>query len=117
MTPVCMELFPTIDLFQIFPDIPQLILKIIAAILGGLLVGIAIGFALNHNCATGGTDVIALLIQYFFKSFKLSVILFVLDGGVVIASGFISGDFMIAVLSLFSLFIIINTIKYVTAKK
>lgn len=117
MTPVCMELVPAINLFQIFPDIPQLMIKIIAAIFGGLLVGTAIGLALNHDCATGGTDVIALLIQYFFKSFKLSVILFVLDGSVVIASGFISGDFMIAILSLFSLFIIINTIKYVTSKK
>ena len=117
MTPVCMEIVPVIDLFQLLPGIPQLLIQIIAAIIGGVLVGTAIGLALNHDCATGGTDVIALLIQHFFKFFKLSVILFVLDGSVVIASGFISGDFMIAILSLFSLFVIINTIKYITSKK
>lgn len=117
MTPVCMEIVPVIDLFQLLQGIPQLLIQIIAAIIGGVLVGTAIGLALNHDCATGGTDVIALLIQHFFKFFKLSVILFVLDGSVVIASGFISGDFMIAILSLFSLFVIINTIKYITTKK
>ena len=117
MTPVCMEIVPVIDLFQLLPGIPQLLIQIIAASIGGVLVGTAIGLALNHDCATGGTDVIALLIQHFFKFFKLSVILFVLDGSVVIASGFISGDFMIAILSLFSLFVIINTIKYITSKK
>lgn len=117
MTPVCMEIVPVIDLFQLLPGIPQLLIQIIAAIIGGVLVGTAIGLSLNHDCATGGTDVIALLIQHFFKFFKLSVILFVLDGSVVIASGFISGDFMIAILSLFSLFVIINTIKYITSKK
>ena len=116
MTPVCMKLVPIIDLTASFPDIPQLIIRIISAIAGGLLVGTAIGIALNHECATGGTDVIALLIQYFFKFLNLSVILFVLDGSVVVASGFISGDFMIAVLSLFSLFIITNTIKFITFK-
>ncbi|MBS6396262.1 MAG: YitT family protein [Clostridiales bacterium] len=117
MTPVCMSLVPTIDLFAMFPGVPQLVILIIASVLGGLLVGAAIGIALNHDCATGGTDVIALLIQYFFKFLKLSVILFVLDGSVVIASGFISGNFMIAVLSLFSLLIIIRTIKYTTSLK
>lgn len=117
MTPVCMEIVPVIDLFQLLQGTPQLLIQIIAAIIGGVLVGTAIGLALNHDCATGGTDVIALLIQHFFKFFKLSVILFVLDGSVVIASGFISGDFMIAILSLFSLFVIINTIKYITSKK
>lgn len=117
MTPVFMEIVPTINLFTLLPIIPKLIIQIISAIIGGILVGAAIGFALNHDCATGGTDVIALLIQHFFKFFKLSVILFILDGSVVIASGFISGNFMIAILSLFSLFIIINTIKYITSKK
>lgn len=117
MTPVFMEIVPTINLFTLLPIIPKLIIQIISAIVGGILVGTAIGFALNHDCATGGTDVIALLIQHFFKFFKLSVILFILDGSVVIASGFISGNFMIAILSLFSLFIIINTIKYITSKK
>lgn len=115
MTPVCMKFVPTIDLYRMFPDIPQFAMLVIASIAGGLLVGTAIGIALNCDCATGGTDVIALLIQYFFQFLKLSVILFVLDGSVVVASGFISGDFKIAIFSLFSLLTIIQTIKFVTS--
>ena len=89
----------------------------LASVIGGLLVGGSVGIALNHNCATGGTDLIALLIQHFFPFLKLSSILFVLDGSVVVASGISSGDFMIAVFSLLSLFIIIHTIKFITSGK
>lgn len=117
MTPVCMKVVPCLNLAALLPKVPHLVILLTASVAGGLLVGTAIGIALNHDCATGGTDVIALLIQYFFKFLKLSAILFVLDGSVVIASGFISGDFMIAVLSLLSLFIIIHTIKFVTSRK
>lgn len=116
-TPVCMKIVPAVDFARVFAALPELVMLLLAAVIGGLLVGTAIGIALNHDCATGGTDLIALLIQHFFRFLKLSAILFVLDGSVVIASGVISGDAMIAVFSLVSLFVIINTIKFVTAKK
>lgn len=116
-TPVFMKLLPTVDFNGLLPDVPDIIRLIIAAAAGGILVGSAIGIALNRDCATGGTDVIALLIQHFLKFLKVSGILLVLDGSVVIASGFISGDFWVAVLSFFSLCVIINTIKFVTSKK
>jgi len=117
VTPVCMKLVPYVDFARLFSGLPDILMLLLAAVLGGLLVGTAIGIALNHDCATGGTDLIALLIQYFFRFFKLSAILFVLDGSVVIASGVISGDFFIAAFSLLSLFIIIHTIKFVTSRK
>lgn len=116
-TPICMKLIPYVDFSALLSGLPSIPVLFLAAILGGLLVGAAIGIALNHDCATGGTDLIALLIQHFFPFLKLSAILFVLDGSVVIASGVISGDFMIAVFSLLSLFIIIHTIKFVTSRK
>lgn len=116
-TPVCMKLVPYVDFAGLLSGIPNILTLLFAAVLGGLLVGAAIGIALNHDCATGGTDLIALLIQHFFRFLKLSAILFVLDGSVVIASGVISGDFLIAVFSLLSLFIIIHTIKFVTSRK
>lgn len=116
-TPVCMKLVPYVDFAGLLSGIPNILMLLLAAVIGGLLVGTAIGIALNHDCATGGTDLIALLIQHFFRFLKLSAILFVLDGSVVIASGVISGDFLIAVFSLLSLFIIIHTIKFVTSRK
>lgn len=116
-TPVCMKLVPYVDFAGLLSGIPNILMLLLAAVIGGLLVGTAIGIALNHDCATGGTDLIALLIQHFFRFLKLSAILFVLDGSVVIASGVISGDFLIAVFSLLSLFVIIRTIKFVTSRK
>lgn len=116
-TPVCMKLVPYVDFLQLFSGLPHILTLLLAAVLGGLLVGGSVGIALNHDCATGGTDLIALLIQYFFRFLKLSAILFVLDGSVVIASGVISGDFLIAAFSLLSLFVIIHIIKFVTSKK
>lgn len=116
-TPLCMKLVPYVNFSALLSELPDILVLLLAAVLGGLLVGTAIGIALNHDCATGGTDLIALLIQHFFRFLKLSVILFVLDGSVVIASGAISGNVMIAVFSLLSLFIIIHTIKFVTSRK
>lgn len=116
-TPICMKLVPYVDFSGLMSGFPNVLTLFLAAVIGGLLVGAAIGIALNHDCATGGTDLIALLIQHFFRFLKLSAILFVLDGSVVIASGVISGDFLIAVFSLLSLFTIIHTIKFITSKK
>ena len=88
----------------------------IAAIVGGLLVGAGIGIALTRDCATGGTDLMALLIRKIIKFLKLPAILFILDGTVVILSGIISRDYKVAIFSLFSLLIIIQTINIITSK-
>lgn len=116
-TPLCMRLIPMIDVTQYMTFLPHYIMLLFVAIAGGLLVGSAIGIALNRSCATGGTDLIALLVQYFIPILKVPKILLVLDGGVVIASGFINNDMMIAVFSFISLLIIIQTIKFFTEKK
>lgn len=89
---------------------------LIAGIIGGLLVGSAIGIAIVRNCATGGTDLAAMLINKIIKFVKLPVILFVLDGTIVVGSGIISKNFMISVYSLLSLLVIINTINFITKK-
>lgn len=117
ITPVCMGLVPPLDLTAMCAGLPWWIAPLIAAIAGGILVGAAVGIALNRQCATGGTDVIALLIQYVFRFLKVPTILFCLDGSVVVASGIISGNIWIAGFSLFSLFIIMQTIRRVTAMK
>lgn len=117
ITPVCMGLVPMVDLSGLLSGMPWFLAPLIAAVAGGVLVGAAVGIALNHQCATGGTDVIALLIQYVFRFLKVPTILFCLDGSVVVASGIISGNIWIAGFSLFSLFVIMQTIRKVTAYK
>lgn len=117
MTPLFMRLVPAYDLLAPLGEMNTILELTVAAILGAVLVGAAIGIALNHDCATGGTDLIALLIQYFIKFLKVPNILFFLDGSVVIASGVINHDIMIAVFSFISLMIIIKTISYFTSHK
>lgn len=116
MTPLCMRLVPAIPFTAFLKDINPILELLIVAIIGGLLVGSAIGIALNRKCATGGTDLIALLIQHFIKFLKIPHILFVLDGSVVIASGVINQNIMIAVFSFISLMIIIKIISFITSK-
>ena len=116
-TPLFMKIIPTIAITQSLADIHPIVELLVAGALGGILVGGAIGIALNHDCATGGTDVIALLIQHVFKFLKLSVILFVLDGSVVVTSGIITNSIFISVFSFLSLLVIIKTISFVTEKK
>ncbi|WP_050606504.1 YitT family protein [Clostridium niameyense] len=84
-----------------------------AALLGGVLVGLAIGIAIVRDCTTGGTDLAAMLINKIIKFIKMPIILFILDGSIVIGSGIISKNYMISIYSLISLFIIINTINLI----
>lgn len=116
VTPIFMHIVPTIHITKLIANINGILELIIASIIGGLLVGSAIGIALNNDCATGGTDLIALLIQNFIKIFKVPVILLFLDGFVVISSGIISKNILIAIFSFISLMVIIQTIKYITSK-
>lgn len=101
---------------KLIPEIHVTDNLLIAGIIGGLLVGSAIGIAIVRNCATGGTDLAAMLINKIVRFVKLPVILFILDGTIVVGSGIISKNFMISVYSLLSLFVIINTINFITKK-
>lgn len=89
---------------------------LVAGVIGGLLVGTAIGIAIIRGCSTGGTDLVAMLINRIIKFLKLPVILFMLDGFIIVASGIISKNFMISIYSLISLLLIIKTIGFVTTK-
>ncbi len=89
---------------------------LVAGVIGGLLVGTAIGIAIIRDCSTGGTDLVAMLINKVIKFLKLPVILFMLDGFIIVASGIISKNFMISIYSLISLLLIIKTIGFVTTK-
>lgn len=117
MNPLMMAIIPKIDLFGNIAFLGNIGGLFLGAILGGVLVGMAVGLALNHQGATGGTDVIALLIHHFLKKFKVQNILITLDGIVVVLSGFISKEIFVAVFSLISLIVINRVITWCTDKK
>jgi uncharacterized membrane-anchored protein YitT (DUF2179 family) len=101
---------------KIIPDIHVTDNLLVAGIVGGLLVGTAIGIAIVRQCATGGTDLAALLINKVFTSLKIPRILLVLDGLVVISSGVISKNYSIAIYSFLALLVIIYSIKFIVGK-
>lgn len=65
---------------------------LLGAIFGGLFTGAGMGFVLKANCTTGGTDMVAALVQRLaLKHHSVVHILFVVDGLVVVAGLFVFG--------------------------
>lgn len=89
---------------------------LLSSIVGGVFVGIAIYLALVEKCSTGGTDIIALLIQKIIPTFSLPVILFLVDGIIVLSSWIISRNILLAVYSLIALLSIMVTIKMLSKR-
>lgn len=74
---------PTIDLPQ--GDF------ILAAMFGGVLGGAGIGMVLLAKATTGGTDMVATLIQHYLRHYSIVQIMQVLDGLIVLAGMFAFG--------------------------
>ena len=68
--------------------------------------------ALKSDAATGGTDVLALLIQKKLTKVKLSKIILVLDGLIIVSTAMIHGNVLLAVFSFLSLYVITQTLNY-----
>ena len=117
MTPLFLKIVPQYWLLEGLVKIHPNLELILSGILAGILVGTGIALALKSDCATGGTDVIAILIHQVLKKVEVSNIIFVLDGLIIIASGIIKQNLWISVFSFISLLIIIKTIKTLTNPK
>lgn len=63
----------------------------LAAIFGGVITGIGIGFVLLAKATTGGTDMVAALIQKYARQYSVVQILQVIDGMVVLAGLYVFG--------------------------
>lgn len=84
MLSVWLAVIPSVDLTQ--GD------YLLAAIFGGLFTGAGMGFVLKANCTTGGTDMVAALVQKLILKHRSVVhILMVVDGLVVLAGLFVFG--------------------------
>ncbi len=63
----------------------------LASIFGGVLVGTAMGMILWANATTGGTEMVALLLQGWMKHYTVAQIMQVLDGVVVLVGLYVFG--------------------------
>ena len=64
---------------------------VLAAVFGGLFSGTGMGMVLRGNATTGGTDMVAALIQRKIRHRSVAQIMFFVDGIVVIAGMFVFG--------------------------
>lgn len=64
---------------------------ILAAVFGGVLSGVGIGLILLAKATTGGTDMVAALIQHKLRHYSIAQIMQVLDGLVVLAGLYVFG--------------------------
>lgn len=64
---------------------------ILAAVFGGVLNGVGIGMILLARATTGGTDMVAALIQYKLRHYSIAQIMQILDGLIVAAGLYVFG--------------------------
>lgn len=76
-----------------------------ALIAGSVLVGAGIGLVIRQGASTGGSDLVALMVNKRMPHIGVARIIFVTDAAVVVASGAVLGGFQITVYSLCALYI------------
>lgn len=83
MLSVWLYILPTVDMTEQDP--------MLAAIYGGVLSGIGLGLVLLAKATTGGTDLMAVLIQHKLRHYSVVQILQLIDGLIVVAGLFVFG--------------------------
>ncbi len=63
----------------------------LAAIYGGVISGVGIGLVLLAKATTGGTDMVAVLVQHYLRHYSVVQIMVVLDGLIVLLGIFVFG--------------------------
>lgn len=75
---------------------------LIGALFGGLCIGTGCALTFLGGGSTGGLDVFAFVLCKMFKSWKSSLVIFVLDALVILLGMFAIGDFVITLLGIIS---------------
>ncbi|MBQ7387342.1 MAG: YitT family protein [Clostridia bacterium] len=78
---------------------------LIGALFGGLCVGTGCALTFIGGGSTGGVDIIAFVLCKIFKSWKSSVVIFIIDASIILLGMFVIKDFVITLLGIISAFI------------
>lgn len=81
---------------------------LLASISGAILMGCGLGLIFRINGTTGGTDLIGLLLNKFFPSLSVPVLMGFADCTVVVLSGIVSKNIEIGLYSALSLYVIVK---------
>lgn len=77
---------------------------VLSAVFGGVMSGTGIGLVLITGSTTGGTDMLASLIQTKFRQYSVAQIMMVLDGVIILAGGMLFG-YIVALYAIVSVYI------------
>ncbi|MBQ8321564.1 MAG: YitT family protein [Clostridia bacterium] len=78
---------------------------IIGSLFGGVCIGTGCALTFLGGGSTGGIDIIAFILCKFFKRWKSSVVIFLIDGITVLLGMFVIGDLVLTLLGIISAFI------------
>ncbi len=88
---------------------------LLSAITGAITLGLGLGIIFRVDGSTGGTDLIALMINKAVPSIPLSKCLVFIDGLVVISSGLVNQNLETGLYSAISLYIIVKMVDLIVA--
>lgn len=105
----CLELTSSLSQIKVTNDI------LLSAITGAILLGFGLGIIFRVDGSTGGTDLIALMVNKVIPSIPLSKCLVFIDGLVVISSGLVNKNLETGLYSAISLYIIVKIVDFIIA--
>lgn len=88
---------------------------LLADISGSILVGLSLGILFRIDASTGGTDLIALMLNRIIPSIPVSKCLSMIDGTVVVLAGVVNMNFETGLYSAIALYIMVKIIDTITA--
>lgn len=88
---------------------------LLSAITGAILLGLGLGIIFRVDGSTGGTDLIALMVNKAIPSIPLSKCLVFIDGLVVISSGLVNKNLETGLYSAISLYVIVKMVDFIVA--
>ncbi|MCU9814643.1 YitT family protein [Paraclostridium sp. AKS73] len=88
---------------------------LLCSISGALCLGVGLGIVLKMDASTGGTDLIALMLNRAFPNIPLAKFMIILDGMVVISAGFASKNLETALYSGVALYIVVKIVDAIVS--
>ncbi|WNQ09750.1 YitT family protein [Paenibacillus aurantius] len=98
------SVFATSWFMQLIPERTITPDTILGSVFGAVLIGIATGLSLRAGGSTGGFDIIGSILTRN-RDFPLGMVLFGLNGLVILALGYYKGDWSLALYSMLSMYI------------
>ena len=86
---------------------------LLSAISGAILLGTGLGIVFSVDGSTGGTDLIALMVNRVIPSLPVSKCLIIIDGMVVLSAGIANGNIETGLYSAIALYIIVKVIDFI----